>query len=66
MVVPKAGIHNTQITIAPSVDKEWIVIWITVVDQIWFGRTKIEYDFARTGAKSYLMFVYGNQTWQRM
>ncbi len=54
---------NTQITIAPSVDKGWIVIWITVVDQVWFGSIviwitivdqvwfgsiKIEYDLAAT------------------
>ncbi len=36
---------NTQKTIAPSVDKGWIVIWITVVDQWWLGRTKNEYQF---------------------
>ncbi len=40
--------ENTQITIAPSVDKGCIVIWITVVDQVWFGRTKIEYRLCPT------------------
>ena len=36
---------NTKITIAPSVDKGWILIWITVVDQGWLSRTKNEYQF---------------------
>ncbi len=40
--------ESTQITIAQSVDKGWIVVLITVVDQWWFhwfGRTKNEYHF---------------------
>ena len=36
---------NTQITIAPSVDKGWIVKWITVVGHGWLGRTKNEYSW---------------------
>ena len=35
---------NTQITIVASVDKGWIVIWITVVDQVGLAELlKIEY-----------------------
>ncbi len=40
-----AFLNNTHIAIAPSVDKGWIVIWITVVNQGWFARTKNEYQF---------------------
>ncbi len=38
--------QNTQITIAPSVDKGWIGIWISAVDQVGLAELRLNIDIA--------------------